>query len=58
MYAASSVCKVAGFEQEAANFSLLSQNVFLNRSGVLNSAQFFNLALSESISSTLARQAG
>ena len=55
MYAASSVCKLAAFEPEAANFSVLSQKVFLNRSGMLYSDQYFNLALSESISSTLGR---
>lgn len=48
MYAACSGCKVAAFEPEAANFSVLSQNAFLNRGGMQHPAQCFNLALSDS----------
>ena len=48
MYAACSGCRVAAFEPKAANFSVLSQNAYMNRSGMLHSAQCFNLALSDS----------
>jgi FkbM family methyltransferase len=48
MYAACSGCRVAAFEPEAANFSVLSHNAFLNRGGMQYPAQCFNLALSDS----------
>jgi FkbM family methyltransferase len=47
IYAACSGVQVAAFEPEAANFAVLSQNVFLNRARMLYPAQCFNLALSD-----------
>ena len=47
MYAACSGCHLAAFEAEAANFSVLTQNAFLNRNGMLHTVQCFNLALSD-----------
>jgi len=48
IYAACSGCRVTAFEPEAANFSVLSQNAFLNRGSMQYPAKCFNLALSES----------
>jgi len=48
MYAACCGCKVAAFEPEAANFSVLSYNTFLNRGSMKYPTQCFNLALSDS----------
>jgi FkbM family methyltransferase len=47
MYAACSGRRVLAIEPEAANFSVLSQNAFLNRDRMVYSAQCFNLALSD-----------
>jgi FkbM family methyltransferase len=48
LYAACKGCAVVAFEPEAANFSILSQNAFLNRCGMVQPIRCFNLALSDS----------
>ena len=47
MYAACSGCRVVAIEPEAANFSVLSQDAFLNRGSMQYPAKCFNLALSD-----------
>lgn len=47
IYAACRGCQVVAFEPESANFSILSQNAFLNRDRSQYPTQCFNLALSE-----------
>jgi FkbM family methyltransferase len=46
LYAACKGCDVVAFEPEAANFSILSHNAFLNRKGMAYPIRCFNLALS------------